>query len=477
MKKIFYFLFLLTGCFFAQHESCLLDIEKTDLQQGIDYAQSSVELVENFPEDWWTLFGDEQLNSMIEMALECNPTISEAQYRICLAYEMAMEARSKLLPYFNALGEYEREKLPLYGFGLPGFIPLLAPLNRNFNLIQMLINGSFEIDLWGKNRNLFLGKLNETTAAYADMLQTKIILSTSIASAYFSLQSHLKQLEILEEQAKDKGGVTALLNQRFEKGMADEFWVFREDSELAIVVDQIERMRGVIESDRHTLCALVSNTASLCGQTAEVVVTPSASFQQPFPLPKELPINLIRRRPDIRALIWKIEASSKRVKAAKARFLPNLDLFGTVGFISFFWNHLTQTQAFDYDAGGSSMLPLYTGGELGARLGQSQQELEIAVSQYNQKLLTAVKEVSDALSELKTADERLIAIEEALEDSEALYRLTDQKFEHGIETLVSVLNARYSVMVQELTRQEIHLARMEAIVALIRSIGGGYGGS
>ncbi|MCH9610818.1 MAG: Outer membrane protein OprM [Chlamydiales bacterium] len=446
-----------------------MDPENSNLSEASEYAFGSVDVGQQIPEQWWTLFGDSQLNCLIEAALEQNPTIEEAQRRVNLAYEVALESRSKLLPYLDAWGEAERNKLSLYGFGLPGFIPLLAPLNRNFNWINMLLRGSWEIDIWGKNRNLFLSKLDDTTATYADMLQAKVVLATSVASAYFNLQSHQRQLEVLIEQAEDKGGVARLLNQRFRKGMADEFWVYREDSALALIIDQIERMRGIIESDKHALAALVANQV-------ELEVVPVASFEKPFPLPACLPLELIKRRPDIRAQIWRIESSTKRVKAAKARFLPNLDLFGTVGFISFFWDRLVQAQTFDYEVGGNSTLPLYTGGDLCARLGQSEQEMEIAIAQYNQTLLKAVREVSDALSDLKTADERLDAINDALDDAVLLYDLTNQKYERGIETLVSLLNARYSVMVQELTRQEIELMRMEALVALVRSIGGGYGG-
>ena len=475
MKKILLLSLLLSGCFRASHEDALVDVAQTDLGSSIAYAEGSVEIVDNIPEDWWTLFGDSQLTRIIESALECNPSIREAEHRVCLAYEVAQETRSKLLPYLDGFGEAERQKLSLYGFGLPGFIPLLAPLNRNFSLMTLLMRGSWEIDIWGKNKNLYLSKLDETTATYADLLEAKLIISTSITTAYFSLQSHMKQLELLEEEARDKAEVTDLLRQRFHRGVSDEFFVYQEDIALSAVQDAANSMRGMIEIDKHALSALVSNAASICDLDGEMRVAPSAYYEKPFPLPENLPINLIARRPDIRANIWRIESSTKRVKAAKARFLPNLDLWGTVGFISFFWSNLAQSQSFDYDAGGNSTLPIYTGGELCASLGQSKQELEISVQQYNLTILKAVQEVDDALSSLKTADERRGDIERSLFDAEKIMDLTNQRYEHGIDTLVSVLNARSNVLVKDLTLQEIHLARMESIVALIRSVGGGYG--
>ncbi len=474
MKNFFVFLLLLTGCFRGDHQDCLVDINKTDLVESIAYADGSIKIVEKIAEDWWTLFGDPQLNWLIEAALASNPTIREAEHRVCLAYEVALEARAKLLPYLDGFGEAEREKLSLYGFGLPGFIPLIAPLNRNYSLITLLLRGSWEIDLWGRNRNLYQSRLSETTASYADLLESKLILSTSIATAYFSLQSHLKQLEILKKEVDDKKLVVKLLKQRFQKGIADEFFVYQEDSKLAAVQDAANRMQGMIQLDKHALSALVSNPATICDLNAEICVAPSAHYNEPFPLPVCLPIDLIARRPDIRSAIWRIDAMSRRVKAAKARFLPSIDLFAAAGFISFFWGNVIQTESFNYDAGGNSVLPIYTGGELSARLGQSQEELEIAVQQYNQTILQAVKEVADALSELKTADERQKEIGRALNDAEALLRLTNQKYERGMDTAVSQLNAKSNVFMQELVLEEIALARMEAIVATIRAVGGGY---
>lgn len=475
---LFVLLIFLNSCFSAKYCSREIEVAQTDLGENVQEAfnAEAVLSVDLIPEEWWRLFGDEQLNRFIEVALECHPTIKEAEHRIALAYQIALEAKARLLPYIDGLGSIQREKLSLFEFGVPGLVPLLEPENLYFTLAKAILRGSWEIDVWGKHRNLFKSKLDETTAALADMIQAKLILSTTICSAYFNLQSHLKEYEILKQNVEDKKGVTELLRQRFERGVSSEFFLYEEDRDLALLVDALDKMEGTIEADKNALAALVMNPATLCDACLSLDVELSAHYDEPFLLPQTLPLDLIARRPDIRAHIWRIESGKNVVKASKARFYPNLDLFGSAGYASFLLAKFFNPKAIAFDGGARSILPIYTGGELTARLGQSQEELEIAVQQYNQTVIQAIREVSDALSSLITADNRKKDIARALIDAKSLYRLTAQKYDHGIETLVSVLNASSDVLVQELTAAQIHLARMEAIVDLIRSIGGGYCG-
>ncbi|MFN0065964.1 MAG: efflux transporter outer membrane subunit [Chlamydiales bacterium] len=469
---------LLTGCFSANYCSKTLELAQTDLAQNIyeSIAQQSVETVSGIPEKWWELFEDEQLNYLIELSLCCNPNIKVAQHRVNLAYEVAMQARSDLLPYIDAFGGYQRQKFSLYEFGVPALVPFLEGKNLFINLAQALLRGSFTLDVWGKNRALYCEQVNETEATRQDLEQAKLVLATSIASAYFNLQSHLVQLQILEQNTTDKRKVSALIKQRFYHGVTSEFFLYTEDRDVALLQDQVEEMKGIIATDKHTLAALVGNVASLCDTCIDIDIQIRAKYDCPFPLPESLPLNLLARRPDVRAQVYRIESARQDVVASKARFLPNIDLVGSIGPVSFLLTKFFTKEAVSWLGEAEAILPLYTGGQLCAKLGQSKEALEIAVQQYNRLVLKAVQEVSDALSNLTTADSRRGQIRRAVEDAKDLDRLTQEKFDHGIDTFVSVLNSRANVLVQQLTEAQIQLSRMQAMVDLIQSIGGGYCG-
>ena len=125
-------------------------------------------------------------------------------------------------------------------------------------------------------------------------------------------------------------------------------------------------------------------------------------------------------------------------------------------------------------ADGMATLPLYLAGKLKAQLGVAQENLELAISTYNQTVLLAVQQVSDALTDLALADERAKTIDKAIKEAKALYDLTEQKYEHAVSDKLSVLNAFENLYVQKDLEVRVQLARYEAAVDLIRAIGGGY---
>lgn len=470
-------LLFLPSCFSAKYCSDEIDLSRTDLDANIDAAieMNTVERVDSIPEDWWTLFNDPQLNNLVEKALECNPTIEEAKYRIQLAYQIAVEARSKLLPSVNLFGAYEKDMFHVWEFALSGLSHTLNHLDNLFlTVVQGLVKASWEIDIWGKNRNDYLGKLDATTAKLADFLQAKLQLSTSICTAYFELQSYLEQYDLYARYVEDQQGIVDLMRQRFNSGMSSEFDLYQQDRLLATTVDELNIIKGKVETARHTLAALVGNSVSICGECAEVEVVPTAAYHGAFPIPKCLGLDLVARRPDIRANVWLISQAMRNVKVAKAAFFPNLNLSGDLGAASYTLSRIFKLRQWEFDGEAQSTLPLYTGGQLPSQLGQARINLEIAVQQYNQSVLKAVEDVSNALSDLTTADQRKVDIRRAVDDAKYLDGLTTQKFQHGIETYVSVLSSRTNVVSQEVTAAQVHLKRMQAMVDLIRSVGGGF---
>ncbi len=472
--------FFLAGCCFSARPcSEPIVLQNTDLCENVasGLQSQSFEHGEIPSERWWEMFSDCQLSHLIDLGLSCQPDIKLATARIKLAYEGALEARSALLPHFDLFTSYNRERNSLYEItGLPAFVPLAEGDNLLFNTATILLKATYELDIWGKNRNRYYSQLSNLQGSIADRAQAELVLASTIAQTYFNLQSHLEQVQILEESVAAKTGSYDLLRQRFFHGMADEFFVYITDAEVTALQDQLEVMRGMVEMDRHALAQLVGNVASCCNESGEICVALTAHYCGALPFPCSLPIDLLARRPDVVSQIWNVQASGYEVKVAKARFFPSFDLLAQLGSASFFVSRVFTNPALNIAGEAVSTLPLYTAGELRARLGQAQQTLEIAVESYNQTVLLAVKEVSDAITAVKTADRRYGAVSKGLRDSEALYGLTCDKVSHGIESRVLLYNALSNVYAHKLLESDVTLARNVAIVDVIRSIGGGYCG-
>ncbi|MCH9609524.1 MAG: Outer membrane protein OprM [Chlamydiales bacterium] len=459
----------LVGCFSARSCSDCFELSRTDLCENVEQSLASSSFIEgDYPNrSWWEIFCDPQLNCLVEIGLKESPNIKVAQARINLAYEEAIETRAKLLPYFDLLTSYSRQRESLYDIGIPAFVSLVEGDNLFFNTATTLLRGSYEVDIWSKNRNQYYSDLSLLQARMTEKAEAELILASAISKTYFNLQNHLTQREILAKQLKAKKEAYDLLNERFYRGMGDEFFVYIFDREVALIQDDLIQMEGMIEMDHHALAALV-------GQSVEID-TPTAHFEKRLQLPSTIPFDLLSRRPDVKSSLWMIQSKGYDVKVAKARFFPNLDLSAFVGSTAFLVSKFFSPSALKLFGDAASVLPLYTGGELRAKLGQSQASLDLSVDQYNQTVLLAVQEVSDAMTKLRTSDQRLIKVDRSVADSEALYDLSRQKYTHGIDTNIRVLNALSNVYIQQLLQSEIQLNRMISIVEVIRSIGGGYG--
>ncbi len=460
---------LITGCTPCCYRSKPIELCCTDLQENVCDAFETTSVCEGYypNEAWWTFFQDPQLNNLIELSLANHPDIKLAEARILRAQEEAIETRSALLPHFFLYGDLTREKLSQFASRTLG----ATGLQYITEATSYLTSASYELDIWNKNRNRFYASLDEVCAQIADYEEAKLLLSTTIASVYFDLQYNLELLKIAKRRLQAREELYALLRQRFDNGVISQFHLYETDTEVQAIKDLIFQQEGMIEVDRHALAALIGNVT--CG-FGELCKEPSALFKTPLPLPPALPIDLLARRPDVTAAKLRVEASCFDVKVARANFFPKIDLLGYIGFTSFKLAEFFTKRALEWIGDAVGLLPLYTGQQLEAKLGIAREDLEIAIEEYNQTVLNAIQQVSDALTELVTADKRLSALSQSVEDAVALYNLTDQRFQNGVDNQISVLNGLENVLVQEELETVVQLDRFQAAVALIRAIGGGY---
>lgn len=458
-------LVFLTGCHHC-YRGRPLSLDCTDLEEQVEKGKSSDSFCTgNWETDaWWLFFEDPELTKLIELSLACHPDMKVAEARICLAKQQAMEAQSALFPHLFFIGDIFRQKASEYG-SLRGGLGW-------FTETTLLLQANYEIDLWRKNRSIFYAAIDRYLAWVAEAEQAKLILSTSVANAYFNLQIHRERLTIAEERLIERKKVYDLFAQQFSQGIIAESKLFETDLEMKLIQEAIDMLIGLIAIDEHVLSALVGNVS--CEAPSMECIDPEVFLSKPVPLPASLPFDLLARRPDIIAQKWRVEAACFEIKAAQARFFPNLNLLAYIGFQSILIDKLFSYDALTMHGEATGVLPLFTGGKLCAQLGVAQETLEIAIQEYNQTVLDAIQQVSDAITDLITADEREKSAVQAIQDAKAILNLNENKFSHGIANLLPVLEAEDDLLIQEDILAQIELERLQAALALIQAIGGGY---
>lgn len=427
----------------------------------------------NWPsETWWEMFEDPQLNRLIERALQENFTLKQAHERVKYSYQLAKKQRSKLLPELSGNYVEQWQYLSKYGFDRD-FFPLPpatdVDIPHTLNLIDLTVNFDYELDFWGKNRNLFRAALGAAWAELAEEKQAQLITTVMIATNYFAVQAKLAQKEILQEQLTERKRLFTLTDLQNDIGLINALPTFSSDKEMHQVQQTIVFLEEGIALDKHMLKYLVG-----LGPDETLLDTiPSAKFDRAFPLPDDISSDLLARRPDLMAQIFRVESAAKEIGAAKADFYPNVNLSAFAGLESLSFGNLFR----DSKTGGLSPaihLPIFTGGRLKANLRSKVAAFNQAVYAYNDLVLSAAKEVADRIVTVRAVIDGWAQQNAAYRDTTAQYELQFLRYDTGLDNYLSVLNSEENVLQQRFLLVGLYMDHLNSILNLIKSLGGGY---
>src|SRR5450830_62058 len=309
-----------------------------------------------WPEDaWWKIYGDQQLNLLIDDALHGAPSLAAAQARLLKAEGIAQQQGAALLPQVSANASLDHMKQS-YNNGVPADF---VPKDYN-NETQATLDFSYEIDFWGKNRAALAAATSDLEAARADAAQARITLSTSIAAAYAELERLFSQRDTSEAALQVRVETENLFRQRRINGLETEGSVKQVTARRAMAEADLLSLDESIALQRNKLAALAG-----AGPDRGLQLTrPVIDMSKPFNLPKELPAELLGRRPDIVAARLRAESAAKQIKVARAQFYPNVNLSAYFGFQSLGTNLLTQSGSSIGSFGPAISLPIFEGGRL-----------------------------------------------------------------------------------------------------------------
>ena len=430
-------------------------------------ASSDSTTVTEWPkEDWWRIFGDEQLNTLICKAISSNPQMTIAKARVQIAGAQFRKERAPLFPDFNGSGDYTRIRASKNGiFGLlPGF-----PLS--YTQPELMLNFNYEFDFWKKHTNLINAAIDEVEARAAEAYLTRLILAVSVADTYFQLQTSHLRLEIANELIQIRKKNVELTLLRRQHALDNDWDVNRAKTAQLVAYQFYEEVFEDLTTNKNELQAYLAEDFS----TEVVPVDISIGLTEPFPIPETLPIDLLCHRADVWAARWRVEAAARQICVARANFYPNINLVGFIGLQTIFPSKLFDSNSVFGSIGPAFHLPIFDGGLLSAEYDARIQEYRMSVAEYDQIVLDAVKEVLNALAIL-TSTHELYLIAKAGE------QVAKDSFDLAQKRLANQLNSRLDVLNYEndwLQSRDIYLrsllGSLEARLELFRALGGGYG--
>jgi len=417
----------------------------------------------NFPaQDWWSALGDPQLDSLIVEALQGTPSLEAADARLRKAQAQAGLADEARKPTLSASAQYSGVQLPE---------TLLPPPEGGSYLgsTVLMFNFKYGLDLWGGKRAQFEAAVGQARAAEVDAQAARLTLASNIARAYVGLAQAHAALDVANREHERASRLRGLGEQRVRAGLDNQLQLRQAESTIGSAQQQAQAAQQQIDMARTMIAALMGQ-----GPDRGLAITRPAILQAGTPgVPAVLPSELLGHRPDVVAARWRVEAAGRGIDASKASFKPSINLSAIVGLASAGLSDLFSSDALLGLGGPAISLPIFDGGRLRGQLDASDADYDLAVANYNQSLVAALHEVTDALQAARSLDQQVDSSRRALAASKSAWSLAQARYRAGLGTQLDVLAAQRPLLQLEQQIAGLQAQRLNATIDLDRALGGG----
>lgn len=409
------------------------------------------------PERWWTSFGDARLDSLLARALRQNLDLQTAWERLREARATARIAGAPRWPSLDVVAEGRIAR------------PSVDPDGS----LDLGLVASYEVDLWGRIGAQTAAADLRARATLADYRATALTLSAEVVRTWYQLAEARAAGALIQRQVDTNASSLQLLQARFGTGQ-----IRRAD---------ILRQRRLLESTRERALAVQSRTALLehrlallLGREPTAAVDPVAAVDSVAtalpalpPLPSTgLPADLVQRRPDVQAAYLRLQAADRDLAAAVSNRYPRLSLSGSVSTTSAGTDELFDDWL--RSLAGNLLAPLFRGGELRAEVDRTTSLRQQRLLEYGQTVLTALREVEDALVRERLQRERLASLQVQVEYAAETHRRLRIEYFNGVGDFLDVLTALVDLQRLERDRLAARLVLLEDRIALYRALAGGF---
>jgi NodT family efflux transporter outer membrane factor (OMF) lipoprotein len=414
--------------------------------------------------EWADQFGDAQLPTLIAEALQGSPTVEQARARVREAQAYSETARASTLPRVDANYSLTRQQYSSTALVPPPLAGSWQTENRG------LVTASYDLDLWGKNREALRAAVSQAQASKADEEFVKLTLTTAIARAYNQLARLYALRDIAQQEVTRRERIDRITAGRIATGLDTEVERKTAQANLATSRSSVSALDGDILTSRYQLAALIGAGPDR-GLSIE---RPTLAIGDQVRLPDNLPADLVSRRPDIVAARWRVDAAMHDVKEAKTEFYPDINLSAAIGLDAFGFGHFLSAASRTASVGPAIHLPIFDAGELRAQLKGRYAEFDYEVAAYNQTLVSALADVATQLGQMRSSDAQLIDARAAQQAAQSADQLAITQYKAGLANQLTVLNADVTALQADEAVANLETNRRDQQIALASALGGGY---
>jgi NodT family efflux transporter outer membrane factor (OMF) lipoprotein len=413
---------------------------------------------------WWRLYDDPQLDALIERALAANTDLRVAQANLLRARNVVREARAGFLPqgqttaganYGNAQG----------GGNFQGGSSGAAQWSLNGG-----IDADWELDLFGRIRRTVEAARADAQAVEATRDRVALTVAAETARSYVNACALAESIAVARTSAETAARQLALIDQRERAGAASRFDSERSRTALANIQAQLPTLEGQRRASLFELAALLGLTPAEVPEAAKACAHAPRVVQ---PIPVGDGRALLARRPDVREAERKLAADTARIGVATADLYPRISLGGSGNF--FRNDQVRGSDSFSFSVGPliSWSFPSVAVGR--ARIAQAEATTQASLAAFDGVVLTALKEVEQALSTYAAETQRNTRLQEAVTHAQAAYGLADQRYRAGGIALLELLDAQNELVTARAALASSNQQLGSLRIDLFKALGSGWG--
>jgi len=415
---------------------------------------------------WWKAYGDPQLDTLESQVDASNPTLAQAVARYDQAADLVNEAASALFPAIGATANpttnRQSNERPLRTVGQG---------SDQYDANSVFLSGSYELDFWGRIRNLVASGRDQAQASAADLATIRLSLETSLADDYVQLRNLDNQAAVLDDSVKAYQRALQLTQDRYEGGAGTKLDLTRAQTQLASARAQAADVAGQRAVIEHAV-------ATLAGQPASSLSIAPKAEQMTLPtIPAGVPATLLQRRPDIAAAERRAASANAQIGVARAAFFPTISISALIGYQNSGQAGLINAGNTYWTLGPNAALTLFNGGYRRAVDAAAKAQFEQASASYRAQVLQAIQDVEDNLALLNTLATEEDQQNAAVQSAQQTEDLALIRYREGAVNYLEVTTAQQADLEAKQAQQSVEARRLQASVNLIKALGGGWDAS
>jgi NodT family efflux transporter outer membrane factor (OMF) lipoprotein len=416
--------------------------------------------------NWWEMFQDPQLNALEQQVNVSNQNLKAAEAQYTQARALVRYHKADYFPTVNMLGSATRMRIA------PNRTPH-SPFSNGvtYNDYQLPLELSYQVDVWGRVRRTVESYREQAQASAADLATVNLSMHAQLALYYFQARSLDAEEQLLNSTVTQYEQALALIETRFQGGIASELEVQQAKTQLETTRTQATDV-GVLRAQyEHAVAVLIGKPAS------SFTLPPLPLTAPPPTIPTGVPSELLERRPDIAAAERLMASANAQVGVAKSAYYPVITLAALGGFESGNITTLLSGPSILWSAGPSAVVTLFDVGRRRAYSDQAAAAYDQAVASYRETVLTGFQQVEDNVAALRILEKEAQTEDEAVRAAQRYLELAKTRYTGGVTSYLEVTTAESAALSSEVAAVQILGRRMVNAVQLVQALGGGWDSS